>query len=98
MALSFLLQGLAYHEFLAYGVYVGEIIVPILIILGLFTRISSIIFAGTMFFAIYLAHTQDIFAISEKGGGWAIELQMLFMLGSTALAFLGAGKYSVDKK
>lgn len=84
-------------EFLAYGVYMGEIVVPILIILGFFTRISSIIYAGTMFFAIYLAHTQDIFAISEKGA-WGIELQGLFMLGALALAFLGAGKYSIDKK
>lgn len=85
-------------EFLAYGVYVGEIIVPILIILGLFTRISSVIYAGTMFLAIYLAHAQDLFALSEKGGGWAIELQALFMLGAIALASLGAGKYSIDKK
>ncbi|MFA7083686.1 MAG: DoxX family protein [Arcobacteraceae bacterium] len=84
-------------EFLAYGVYVGEVVVPILIIIGLFTRISSIIYAATMLFAIYLAHAQDVFAISEKGA-WAIELQALFMLGALALAFLGAGKYSIDKK
>lgn len=84
-------------EFLAYGVYMGEIVVPILIILGLFTRISSIIYAATMLFAIYLAHAQDIFTISEKGA-WAIELQALFMLGALALVFLGAGKYSIDKK
>lgn len=29
-------------EFLAYGVYFGEIVFPILIIIGLYTRISSI--------------------------------------------------------
>lgn len=84
-------------EFLAYGVYVSEVVVPILIIIGLFTRISSIIYAATMLFAIYLAHAQDVFAISEKGA-WAIELQALFMLGALALTFLGAGKYSIDKK
>ena len=82
---------------MTYGVYVGEIVVPILIIIGLFTRISSIIYAATMVFAIYLAHAQDVFAISSKGA-WAIELQALFMLGTLALAFLGAGKYSIDKK
>ncbi|GAB1466098.1 hypothetical protein MASR2M54_15980 [Aliarcobacter cryaerophilus] len=31
-------------EFFAYGVYLGEILFPILIIIGLFTRISSYIF------------------------------------------------------
>ena len=40
-----------FPELLAYGVYVGEIIAPIMIIMGLFTRISSAIYAFTMIFA-----------------------------------------------
>ncbi len=87
-----------FPELLAYGVYVGEIIAPIMIIMGLFTRISSAIYAFTMLFAIYIAHSSDVFAINEKSGGSAIELQLLFMFGAIALMFLGAGKYSVDKK
>ena len=87
-----------FPELLAYGVYVGEIIAPIMIIMGLFTRISSAIYAFTMFFAIYIAHSSDVFTINEKSGGSVIELQLLFMFGAIALMFLGAGKYSVDKK
>lgn len=96
--IKFLVTRAGLPEFLAYGVYVGEIIVPIMIIVGIFTRISSIIYASTMLFAIYLAHATDIFSISEKTGGSIIELQLLFMFGATALVFLGAGKFSIDKK
>ncbi|RBQ32061.1 GntR family transcriptional regulator [Arcobacter sp. FW59] len=85
-------------QFLAYGVYLGEIIVPILIIIGFYTRISSFIYASTMVFAIYLAHSSQIFALNEKTGGLIIELQLLFMFGAVALMFLGAGKISLDKR
>ncbi|XOB63696.1 DoxX family protein [Campylobacterota bacterium DY0563] len=86
-----------FPEFLAYGVYVGEIIVPILIIIGLYTRLSSLIFAFTMGFAIYLAHSAEIFDLG-RSGGLAIETPLLFMFGAIALMCLGAGRYSVDQK
>ncbi|WP_321467800.1 DoxX family protein [Halarcobacter sp.] len=95
------IQGLVskngFPEFLAYGVYVGEIIIPILIIIGLYTRISSFIFAFTMGFAIYLAHSSHIFDLG-RSGGLVIETPLLFMLGAIALMCLGAGRYSVDQK
>ncbi|RXJ68919.1 GntR family transcriptional regulator [Halarcobacter ebronensis] len=87
-----------FPEFVAYGVYVGEIIVPILLILGLYTRISSFIYAVTMFFAIYLAYGSSIFELNVKTGGVYIETPLLFLLGALVLMFIGAGKYSVDEK
>ncbi|MDN5043566.1 DoxX family protein, partial [Aliarcobacter butzleri] len=69
----------------------------ILIILGLFTRISSFFFAFTMVFAIFLAHGSEIFAL-EKTGGPVIELALLYLLASISIMFLGAGKYSLDAK
>jgi len=85
-------------QFIAYGVYVGEILVPILIILGLYTRISSLIYAFTMAAAIYLVHSSHLFGINAKTGGLLIETPLLFMLGAIALVCFGAGKYSVDKR
>lgn len=82
--------------FLAYGVYLGEIVAPIALIAGIKTRISALIVAGTMVFAIVIAHMGDIFALS-KHGGWAIELPMFFLLASIAIIFLGGGKLSLDK-
>lgn len=87
-----------FPEMLAYGVYVGEIIIPILIILGLYTRISSAVLAFTMIFAIYLAHSSQIFALNEHTGGLIIETPLLFLLSAIALMFMGAGQYSLDGK
>ncbi|MFA7091880.1 MAG: DoxX family protein [Arcobacteraceae bacterium] len=85
-----------FPEFLAYGVYIGEVIAPILLIIGLQTRFAGFIIVLTMSFAIYLVHAGDLFAITQTGA-WAIELQMIYLLSALAIMFLGAGKLSFDK-
>jgi len=80
---------------LSYGVFVGEIIVPIMIIVGFRTRLAAIIFAFNMLVALSLAHSGDIFSLS-KHGGWAVELIALFLFGAIALFFTGSGKYALS--
>ena len=94
---KFLVTSAGLPEVVAYGVYFGEIIFPILIILGLFTRISSLFFALTMVFAIFLAHSSDIFTLG-KTGGLVIELPLIYLLGAISLMFIGAGKYSFNAR
>lgn len=79
---------------LAYGVYIGEVLAPVLLIIGLFTRPAAIVVAINMLFAIFLVHAGEIAKISETGG-WAIELQGMFLFAAIAVALLGAGRYSV---
>lgn len=79
---------------LAYGVYIGEVVAPVLVLVGWKTRAFALLIAVNMLVAIFLAHAGDI-ASRNQGGGWAIELQALFLLGSLAIAFLGAGRFSV---
>lgn len=81
--------------FVAWGVYVGEVLAPVLLIIGIYTRWAALAVAINMLFAIFLAHSQQIFTLSDRGGGWAIELQGLFLFGAIAVALLGAGRYSV---
>lgn len=95
--IKFLVTKAGLPEVIAYGVYFGEIVFPILIILGLFTRISSLFFALTMVFAIFLAHSNELFNLSETGG-LAIESALIFLLGAVSIMFIGAGKYSLDAK
>jgi putative oxidoreductase len=80
--------------FLAYGVYIGEVVGPALVILGVFTRIGALLIAGNMLVAFLLAHMQELFSLG-KMGGWALELQGMFLLGAIAIALLGAGRFSV---
>lgn len=80
--------------FLAYGLYIAEVIAPILIILGFWTRIAALVIAFEMIMAIALAFKAKIFTVNPFGG-WAIELEAFFLLCSLALFFIGSGRYSV---
>lgn len=79
---------------LAYLVYIGEVVAPILLIIGLFTRVAALIVAINMLFAIGLVHTSQLLLIS-KTGGWELELQGMFLATAIAIALLGAGRFSV---
>lgn len=95
--ISGLLTAKGLPGFLAYGAYLGEVVAPILIIIGWFTRPAAVVLIFTMAMAIGLAHPGDILKLDDKSGAWAIELPMLYLLGGLALVFFGAGKYSVSR-
>ena len=78
----------------AYGVYIGEVIAPVMILLGVLSRIGGLVVAINMGFAIVLAHTAQLFLLT-KTGGWALELQGLYLLGALAIVFLGSGRFAV---
>jgi putative oxidoreductase len=79
---------------LAYGVYIGEIVAPVLIILGVLTRPAALIVVVNMILAIYLAHSHQLFQLT-KTGGWFLELQAFLLFGALCVALLGAGKFSL---
>ncbi len=80
--------------FIAYGIYIGEVIAPLMLIAGFRTRCAAGIIAFTLFMAVFLAHLDQVFAIG-KSGGWAIELQALYFFGALAIVGLGSGKYAL---
>jgi putative oxidoreductase len=88
------LSGSGLPSFLAYGVYVGEIIAPIMIILGIYSRYGAMLIVINMLFAIFLMHTGDIFALTEHGG-WRLELQGFYLFGALAIMFLGSGRQAI---
>ena len=90
-----LLNGIGIPEFVAYLVFIGEIIAPILIIIGWKARLASLVLAFNMLIAILMAHSADIFTLNQFGG-WGIELQSLYLFGAIAIFLLGAGRYSVS--
>ncbi len=48
-----------------------------------------------MLFVLGLVHRGDVFALAESGG-WALELQGMFLFTALAIACLGPGWYSVN--
>ena len=82
---------------LRYGVFIGEIIAPMLLIIGYRTRIAALFVAFNMFMTVFLAHRTLVFTI-RGSGSWAIELNALFFFGALALFFMGGGKYCISTK
>jgi putative oxidoreductase len=81
------------HAF-GYLVYVGEVVAPLLMLVGLFTRAAALVVIGNMIVALLLVHTSQFFTINETGG-WALELQGMYLGAAVAVALLGAGRYSI---
>ncbi|HEY1042976.1 MAG TPA: DoxX family protein [Telluria sp.] len=79
---------------IAYLVYVGEVLAPVLLIIGMWTRVAALIVLGNMLVAVALVHMGDLGRLNQTGG-WAIELQAMFIAAAAALLLLGAGRYSV---
>ena len=77
-----------------YLVYVGEVLAPLLLIVGLWTRPAALVIAINMIFAVLFAHMGDLGTITRTGG-WALELQGMFFFTAVAVALLGAGRISL---
>jgi putative oxidoreductase len=95
--ISGMLQGVGLPSTLAYGAYIGEVLAPLLVIIGFYARIGAWLIVINMLFAIGLAHSKDIFTLGQ-GGGWALELQGFFLLTALALALMGPGRYGVNRR
>ena len=79
---------------LAYGVYIGEVVAPLMIILGIFSRLGGLLVFGNMMFALVLAHRGELFTFTGTGG-WALELQGFYLFSGLAVLFLGSGRIAI---
>ncbi|WP_197685170.1 DoxX family protein [Herminiimonas arsenitoxidans] len=79
---------------IGYLVYLGEVVAPILLIVGIWSRVAALIIAGNMVFAIFLVHTKQFLTLNDQGG-WALELQGMYLITALALVCLGAGRFSI---
>lgn len=86
----------AFHlpAFISYGAYVGEVIAPVFIIIGLYSRIAGLVVAFDMFMAVLLVAHGRMFTLNG-GGGWGLELEAFYFFTAICVFFLGAGRYSL---
>ncbi|WP_145556976.1 DoxX family protein [Yersinia aldovae] len=90
------LQSQGMPGFVAYGVYIGEIVTPILIILGLFTRPVAFTYAINLLVAVLMVGTAKFFTLTQVGA-WSLENEALYILSGLAIMLLGSGRYSITK-
>jgi putative oxidoreductase len=83
--------------FVAYGVLVGEILGPLMLLAGWHARIGALFVLVNMLFAIVLAHMGQLGDLNGSGG-WALELQGMFIAAAIAVALLGPGRFSVNQR
>jgi putative oxidoreductase len=71
---------------------IGEMVLPALIVVGLFTRFAALGATITMAVAYFVIHGG---ALSGQSSG---EMAFLYMVGFGVLIFSGAGRHSLDAK
>ncbi|MGB3607204.1 DoxX family protein [Psychroserpens sp.] len=67
---------------------IGEVLAPILIIIGFKTKLAAVPAAITMFVAGFIVHANDDLGKKEHA--------LLYLIAFVVILLTGAGKYSVD--
>ncbi|WP_431107437.1 DoxX family protein [Winogradskyella poriferorum] len=93
--ISSLLSDYGLPTLLSYGVYVGEILAPILIIIGYRTKIAGLVFALNCLVAILMVQLPNFFNLNEFGG-WYVGPIVIYFIFGLAMFFTGAGKIALS--
>ncbi|MEG0051804.1 MAG: DoxX family protein [Comamonas sp.] len=80
-----MVKALGAPGWLAYGVYLGEVVAPLFLIVGLWVTPAALVIAVNMLVAFALVHTKQVFTL-QSSGGWALELQVLFFVTALVVA------------
>ena len=70
---------------LAYAVYVGEVLAPLMMLIGLWVVPAALIIAINMVVAMALVHRHQLLSL-QNNGGWAVELQALLLVCALVVA------------
>lgn len=81
--------------FFAYGVYISEVIAPLMIIVGLYTRPAAGLIAFSMLIAIIFVHAPRLTALNSSGGS-VIGLEYMFLASALCIMLIGAGRFSLN--
>lgn len=92
--ISAMLDAKGIPGFIAYGVFIGEIVAPILIIIGVLTRPAALVYAFNLLVATLLVGMGRFFSLTDVGA-WALETEALYFFGGLSIMFLGAGRYAL---
>jgi putative oxidoreductase len=74
-------------QWFAYGVIVGEVIAPLMVLGGVLVRPAALVIAFNMIVAVALAHPSQLLTIGRTGG-YGLELQAFYFFGALAIALL----------
>ncbi len=93
--ISGLLSDYGLPSFFSYGVYIGEILAPLLIIICYSTKLAGLIFAINCLVAILMVQLPNLFTLNEFGGWYVGPIVIYFVFG-LAMFYTGAGKIALS--
>ena len=82
---------------LGYCVLLGEVVGPLMLIAGFHARIGGVLVFLNMVVAILLVHMGQLASFGPQGG-WALELQAMYLVGALVIALIGPGRFSVTER
>ena len=82
-------------SYIAYGALIGEVLGPLLLLAGFYARLGAALIAINMVFAFALVHLGQLTQLNDQGG-WALELQGMYVATAIALVLLGPGRFSAN--
>jgi putative oxidoreductase len=90
-------EGVQFYDWLGIGstaslalTVLGELVAPLMVVIGWKSRWGAALMSITMGVAAFMVHWED--PLSDK------EHALLFFFPAVALAFMGPGKWSLDRK
>jgi putative oxidoreductase len=92
-----LVAKVGWPSYVAYGVYAGEIVAPLMLLVGFFPRVAAGLIVFTLGCCIYLTHMEALLKIDQMGG-WAMEPDMTYIFPCVLLIIIGGGKYCLSLK
>ena len=75
---------------LAYAVYLGEVVAPLLLLVGLWVVPAALVIAINMLVAFFLVHTKQVLML-QNSGGLSLEMQAFFFVTAIVVA-MGSSK------
>lgn len=92
-----MLTAIGVPGFVAYGVWIGEIVAPVMLIAGYYARVAAAVIVINMIIAIGLVHSSQLLDFTELGG-FRLDAQYFYLFASLAAMLLGPGRYAVNDK
>ncbi|WP_116769691.1 DoxX family protein [Maribacter litoralis] len=90
-----LLEQYGLPKMMANAVFIGEIVAPLMLMIGFRARLAGLIFSFNCLLAIVMAQTQNIFKLNEFGG-WSLDLLFIYLITGIVFFVSGAGKYALS--
>ncbi|MEO0202711.1 MAG: DoxX family protein [candidate division WOR-3 bacterium] len=85
-------MGLPFPKLFTWASILAETLFPILVIIGLFTRVSALIVTINFIFVLYFQF------FIKKNPIIKAELAIIYFVIYLTISLVGAGKYSIDRK